>query len=121
MIVQLNADGYVENYALIGSIIGGIEISEPSDIAHFEDNFTAYRVRDGDLFFEENKQKALAKTAATEEYRRLREAECFSVVNRGQLWYDQLTASQRSELQKWYRAWLDGTSTLTVPDKPAWL
>lgn len=47
--------------------------------------------------------------------------ECFSVINRGRLWYDALTEEQLSELQSWYRAWLDGTNTQTIPEKPEWL
>lgn len=53
--------------------------------------------------------------------RRRRETECFSMINRGQLWYDGLSAEQKTELDKWYKAWLDVTDTLTVPDKPEWL
>lgn len=77
MIVQTNAEGFVENYAVIGTVEGGIEVSQPSDLDHFEVNFTSYRVRDGDLVFDETKQKALGNTQAVEKYRRLREAECF--------------------------------------------
>ena len=28
---------------------------------------------------------------------------------------------QLSELKTWYRAWLDGTNTQTIPEKPEWL
>ncbi len=50
-----------------------------------------------------------------------RKTECFSVINRGSLWYDQVTAAQKEELGDWYRAWLDVTLTKTIPEKPAWL
>lgn len=53
--------------------------------------------------------------------RRRREVECFSVINRGALWYDRLTESQRIELVQWYDAWLDVTETKTVPEKPIWI
>ena len=36
-------------------------------------------------------------------------------------WYDALTEEQLSELKTWYRAWLDGTNTQTIPEKPEWL
>lgn len=121
MIVQTNADGYVESYAIIGTIEGGIEVSTPSEIDHFECNFTAYRVRDGDLHFDTAKQNAIAKAAAVDEYRRWREDECFPIINRGQLWYDTLSAEQLAELNTWYQSWLDGTDTLTIPKKPGWL
>lgn len=53
--------------------------------------------------------------------RNQRELECFPIVNRGQLWYDTLTAEQRTELQSFYRAWLDVTETKVIPTKPSWL
>lgn len=53
--------------------------------------------------------------------RRQREAECFPIINRGQLWYANLTTIQYEELQTWYKSWLDVTETLIVPIKPSWL
>lgn len=50
-----------------------------------------------------------------------RETECFSIINRGQLWYETLSEQQRLELKQWYIAWLDVTDTLQVPVKPSWL
>lgn len=55
------------------------------------------------------------------ELREERERVCFSIVNRGQVWYDDLTNKQRSELKDWYRAWLDVTKTLKSPPMPEWL
>lgn len=54
-------------------------------------------------------------------YRIKRERECFSIINRGQLWYEMLTADQRNDLKIWYKAWLDVTETLEMPNKPSWL
>lgn len=56
-----------------------------------------------------------------ESIRQQREAECFSVVNRGELWYEKLTEAQRKELSAWYEAWLDAPKTGNVPEKPIWL
>lgn len=61
--------------------------------------------------------------------RNRREVECFSIINRGQLWYDKLTLSQREELDKWYKEWLDITDKYQegidietiIPKKPKWL
>jgi hypothetical protein len=53
--------------------------------------------------------------------RRKRKAECFSVINRGPLWYDTLTESQKQELKIWYKQWLDVTINLSIPNKPEWL
>lgn len=46
---------------------------------------------------------------------------CFSIINRGKLWYDSLTPQQLEELKEWYEKWLDVTETLVIPTKPAWL
>ena len=53
--------------------------------------------------------------------RELREKECFSVINRGKLWYDTLTSEQLEELMTWYKEWLNITDTLVIPIKPSWL
>ena len=50
-----------------------------------------------------------------------REIECFSIINRGQLWYNKLTEEQKVELDNWYNAWLDVTETMVIPEKPNWL
>ena len=53
--------------------------------------------------------------------RRMREKYCFSVINRGKIWYDTLSNEQIAELKDWYQAWLDVTDTMVEPAKPAWL
>ena len=53
--------------------------------------------------------------------RNQREVECFPIINRGKLWYDNLTTEQIAELNKWYNAWLDVTETKVIPNKPNWL
>ena len=50
-----------------------------------------------------------------------RDSECFSVINRGNIWYSRLTAEQMTQLNAWYNAWLDITETKTIPEKPEWL
>jgi hypothetical protein len=50
-----------------------------------------------------------------------REAECFSIINRGTLWHETLTEQQKYELRTWYKSWLDVTSTKQIPPKPCWL
>lgn len=62
-----------------------------------------------------------AKGTALDILRRQRETECFSIVNRGTVWYDTLTADQKQELAEWYRAWLDVTETHEIPQRPSWL
>lgn len=54
-------------------------------------------------------------------YRRMREKDCFPVINRGSFWYNTLTETQKNEIQAWYQEWLDVTETLILPHKPTWL
>lgn len=56
-----------------------------------------------------------------EELRQRREQECFSIINRGSLWYDKLSGQQLEELEEWYQKWLDVTETLEAPETPEWL
>ena len=72
---------------------------------------------------EEYKQKETAwqKAHITKNLRMRRESECFSVINRGYLWYMQLSEAQLGELSAWYQNWLDVTATQEVPQKPEWL
>ena len=61
------------------------------------------------------------KIKKLDELRMQRESECFSIINRGKLWYDKLSDSQIEELNIWYNKWLDVTETLDKPLKPEWL
>ena len=65
---------------------------------------------------EEQKQESIKN-----ELRVLREQMCFPIINRGQLWYSQLTSSQLEELENWYKAWLDVTISLQIPSTPSWV
>ena len=56
-----------------------------------------------------------------EQLRQQREVECFLIINRGQLWYNNLLPSQLHELQVWYEDWLNVTETKIIPEKPSWL
>ena len=90
-------------------------------IEHFERNYRAYRIKEGALFFDEAQATAIQMEEENEQLRVERDAECFSVINRGWLWYDTLTEKQTKELRKWYKDWLDVTETRKKPDKPSWL
>lgn len=50
-----------------------------------------------------------------------REVECFPIINRGELWYGNLTSAQKAELSDWYTAWLNAPETLEIPTRPEWL
>ncbi len=121
MQVLCDEKGYVTNFALFGTLVDGIEVNDPEDAGHFCAHFSAYRVRDGDLVFDDAQDERLTQSAEVAAIRERRERECFPVINRGQLWYARLTEEQAAELSEWYQAWLDATSTRVVPEKPAWL
>ena len=121
MKVLLNEQGYVESYALEGDLLDAVETEKPDDLSHFEEYFTAYRVQDGALVFDDAQAAEEQAETAKSAYRQRRQTECFPVINRGRLWYDTLTEEQLSELKTWYQAWLDGTNTQTIPVLPEWL
>lgn len=76
---------------------------------------------DDNLKFNVEKYKARKERFNLYELRLRRERECFSIINRGILWYDTLTEKQQLELKKWYQLWLDITQTKQIPEKPSWL
>ncbi len=117
----ITENGYVTSYAFVGSLTDGIEVPDPPDPEHFETHFSAYRVKDGVLAYDEKQNTEIERKALCEELRKRRETECFSYVNRGQAWYDRLSGEQKSELAAWYADWLKVTETLTAPEKPSWL
>lgn len=121
MQIKTDANGYINNFATVGNILDSTEIEAPADLDHFESNYRAYRIKDGSLFFDEEQATALQTEEENEQLRVERDAECFSVINRGWLWYDTLTEKQTKELRKWYKDWLDVTDTRKKPAKPGWL
>ena len=115
-------DNYVESYATIGNIDGGIDVKDPKDMQHFESHSKAYFLNSsGELEFDERKWSEVNKENVKEHLRILRERECFPYINRGPLWYSTLTKDQYEELGKWYQAWLNVTETKEIPQKPEWL
>lgn len=121
MKIKLDNKGFIENQATLGNILDSTEIETPADLEHFERNYRAYRIKEGALFFDEAQATAIQMEEENEQLRVERDAECFSVINRGWLWYDTLTEKQTKELRKWYKDLLDVTETRKKPDKPSWL
>lgn len=72
---------------------------------------------------------SLSKEEVLNLLRTRREEECFPIINRGSLWFEQLTEVQKAELKAWYKSWLDITDKYTdgmdylslIPTKPNWL
>ena len=121
MQVYLDENEYVSSYAIIGDLVDGIEVSTPQNLSYFEQHYQAYRVVSGCLVFDEEKEQELELEAQKAELRKLRQIECFSVIDRSRLWYDNLTEDQLAELKSWYDAWLAVTETMIIPTKPSWL
>ena len=120
MKVTLDENGYVKEWALVGDN-GGIDVPEPEELESFLECFTGYKVENGILVKDEEKDAEERLNLQKFILRQRRKTECFSYVNRGQLWYTTLSVKQLAELTAWYTAWLKVTDTLTVPDKPSWL
>ena len=117
----LDEKGFIISYALVGDLVDGIDLPDPDDLAHFEEHFAAYKAHNGIAAFDNEHSEALLTEAKKDEFRMRREKECFSVINRGQLWYEGVSITQLLELRQWYKAWLNVTETMVVPEKPAWL
>lgn len=114
-------NGFVLSFAYVGDLVGGIEVPGPEDIDLFLHHFYAYRLQDGKLEYDAVAYEKHLDEELKTEYRLRREKECFSVINRGQLWYEGVSLTQLLELRQWYKAWLNVTETMVVPEKPAWL
>lgn len=121
--MQINTDsnGFVLSFAYVGDLIDGIEVLEPEDAEQFLHKFYAYRLQDGKLVYDADAYEQHQNEELKAEYRQRRETECFSIINRGQLWYEGVTLTQLVELRQWYKAWLQVTETMVVPEKPAWI
>ena len=121
MKITTDENGFVRCFAYIGTLVDGINVPEPEDIDLFLHQFYAFRLQDGQLVYDSDAYEAYVTEETKEEYRRRREKECFSVINRGQLWYEGITIQQMVELRQWYKAWLKVTETMVIPEKPEWL
>ena len=113
--------GFVQSFAFVGNLVNGIEVAAPEKLDLFTQQHYAYRIEDGKLVYDAAEYETHKTEEQKEEYRRRRETECFSVINRGQLWYESVSLSQLLELRAWYKAWLNVTETMVVPEKPTWL
>jgi hypothetical protein len=123
MKIVLDEQGFVMNYATLGGFNdeSQIEISEPEDLEDFEENYRSYHIIDNKLVKDAEEQKRLIDEQKLKILRQQREKICFSIINRGELWYSRLTEEQKNELNIWYDAWLDVTETQIIPETPEWL
>ena len=113
--------GFVQSFAFVGNLVNGIEVADPETLDLFTQQHFAFRLENGKLVHDATEYENRKTEEQKEEYRRRRETECFSVINRGQLWYEGVSLSQLLELRSWYKAWLNVTETMVVPERPSWL
>lgn len=120
MKVTFDENGYVNGWCMVGDN-GGIDVDPPEDFDTFLDRFSGFKLEDGKLIYDKDKDDADQLEEKKADLRLLRDKECFSVINRGWIWYSCLTLTQWRELRTWYLAWLNVTTTLTIPDCPSWI
>lgn len=84
-----------------------------------ENGFYNYKIEDGVII--ERDKTADLEERNRESIRGRRGFECFTVINRGQCWYDKLTEEQKTELTLWYEGWLNAPQTGDIPERPAWI
>ena len=120
MKVTFDENGYVNGWCMVGDN-GGEEYDPPEDFDSFLDRFDVFKLVDGKLVRDAEKEEADRQEAKLASLRERREKECFSVVNRGWIWYSSLTLAQWRELRSWYLAWLKVTETGTIPERPSWI
>ena len=120
MKIQIDKNGYVENYVIVGeSNVCNIEVEEPEGFS--PDKFQAWKYDGEKLVYDMEQAQKIQNNYRKNEIRARREKECFSYVNRGMLWYNKLTPEQDIEFQNWYDAWLKAPETLIIPKKLEWL
>jgi hypothetical protein len=133
MRILLDENGYIKEWAMCPKEKGhiclenGIEVDDIVDvndieaISKFYLEFQSYHMVNGILIKDENKMEEILIERQKDKLRNMRETQCFSIVNRGAAWYNTLTDKQAAELTTWYRAWLDVTDTLLIPERPDWI
>lgn len=121
MKILIDENKYLTCFCVDAELNGGIEVNTPEDIDTFADEFRAYKYDNGQLTLDSIKLDELNNERLMDDLRHKRERNCFTYVNRGELWYSRLSEIQKEELSAWYQAWLDVTTTKVIPDKPDWL
>lgn len=120
MIIQIDENDNVIGYSNFSLYMEPdehhIEIDELDVPDDFFNDYLKYSYRDKKLF------KHSTLSSREQEYVRTRRIkECFSIINRGNAWYDMLDSEEKEELGKWYQEWLDAPTTGIIPDLPSFL
>jgi len=114
MIIKINENGYVESPFIRDATIE-LEVTDEQleQISTFSFN-TNWRYLNGEFVLE--------SLMDNDSLRARRQRECFNIIdNRSQLWWNRLSEEEKTELDVWYRAWLNVTKTKVIPNKPIWL
>ena len=100
-----------------------VEMPPQEELDRLFDYANAYKYdqKTNSIIFDVNKYNIMELEAKKNELRKRREIECFSIINRGELWYETLTQNQKEELSIWYNDWLNVTDTMTVPEPILWV
>lgn len=98
-----------------------VEIADPPEDWLQNWNFYDYIPDFNEYVFNEQLKQQEDYLRLVNEIRQKRELECFSVIDRSQLWYNNLTNKQLEQLNTWYKAWLKASETQIIPAKPDWL
>ena len=121
MKILIDENKYLTCFCIDAELENGIEVADPDDLESFIDTFRAYKYENGNLLLDETKLQSVNDERIVDELRFKRQKLCFPYINRGYLWYSKLTTEQKDELNVWYQAWLDVTSTKKIPTIPEWL
>lgn len=86
-------------------------------------NIDGYIWQDNEVVFSEERYQRRQHENKQWDLRNKRDTECFSIINRGDAWYQMYvtTDERKQELAEWYNAWLDVTETMVEPEKPSWI
>lgn len=121
MKILIDENKYLTCFCIDAELENSIEVADPEDLESFIDIFKAYKYENGKLVLDKTKLQSVNDARIADELRFKRDKVCFPYINRGYLWYSKLTAEQKDELDAWYQAWLDVTSTKVIPEMPEWL
>lgn len=121
MKILIDENKYLTCVCIDAELENGIEVETPDDVESFIDTFRAYKYENGTLLLDEYKLQELNEQYLLDDLRLKRQKICFPYINRGELWYNRLSDTQKTELSSWYQAWLDVTQTKVIPTTPQWL
>ena len=136
MQITTDKDGYLINYVTVGELADSKEIDtsiiqeghllketdeDGFEIVRLKEEPQFYKLENDKIVFIDERKKQSENELQIQELRQRREVECFSIINRGKLWYELLSDNEIQTLNEWYLAWLRVTVTLRVPRRPKFL